>query len=116
MAIRKAQGAMLFYSAFSPASFKQISDLISDFNYRKSRNKVPVFLICIEDEIVDDCCETSSVGQSSSEWYESETPHMLTTEVLWKTRPSMERIRACHEEGKLSRSKVGVYCIEMLKR
>lgn len=70
---------------------------------------MPVFLICIEDEIVDDCCETSSVGQSSSEWYESETPHMLTTEVLWKTRPSMERIRACHEEGKLSRSKVIIY-------
>uniref|UniRef100_A0A915BG97 Uncharacterized protein n=1 Tax=Parascaris univalens TaxID=6257 RepID=A0A915BG97_PARUN len=105
MAIRKAQGAMLFYSAFSFASFKQISDLVNDFKYRKSSNKMPVFLICIEDEIVDDCCETSSMGQSSSEGYESETPHTRKSENHWRRRPSMERIRACHEEGKLSRSR-----------
>ncbi|VDK50510.1 unnamed protein product [Anisakis simplex] len=95
MSIRKAEGAMLFYSAHSISSFQQISELL------------PVLLVCIEDEAVDDCCETSSTTHSSiSEGYESETPHLVRSEGCCRARgPSMEKTRSCHEEGKLSREK-----------
>ncbi|KHN87472.1 hypothetical protein Tcan_12728 [Toxocara canis] len=106
MSIRNTNGVMLFYSAYSPASFKQISDVISDFSYRKNNTKLPVLLICIEDEIMEDCCETASTDQSSvSEGYESETPNTLPMQTHWKRRRSMEKIRDFHEDGKISREK-----------
>ncbi|KAK6061168.1 hypothetical protein COOONC_01166 [Cooperia oncophora] len=93
MAIRRADLALLFYSALSLSSLHNLQSLKEDL---EMKSNLPLRLLCDSDEIVEDEEDGGSTGISSvSEGYESDPER----EGRMRRRNSMEKIRKAHEDG-----------------
>uniref|UniRef100_A0A0N5B277 Ras-associating domain-containing protein n=1 Tax=Strongyloides papillosus TaxID=174720 RepID=A0A0N5B277_STREA len=99
MAIRKAEGIILFYTSVLMEGYHQLVNCVDDFKRRKKDKKhTPTYLISNEDPtILDDMTENESSDKFSSisEGYESETP---TTNYRLTKRRSMEKIKQISED------------------
>uniref|UniRef100_A0A0N4ZRL9 Ras family protein n=1 Tax=Parastrongyloides trichosuri TaxID=131310 RepID=A0A0N4ZRL9_PARTI len=106
MAIRKAEGIILFYSAMSMESYHQLVNCVDDFKRRKKDKKsTPIYLISNEDPVsVNDYIEneSSDMISSTSEGYESEDVPTQNYPINIK-RKSMEKIKEFSEEALMSR-------------
>ncbi|ETN87287.1 hypothetical protein NECAME_00146 [Necator americanus] len=93
MAIRRADLALLFYSALSLNSLHHLQALEEDLAFKKN---LPLRLVCDSDEVVEDEEDGESTGISSvSEGYESDPER----EGRIRRRNSMDKIRKAHEDG-----------------
>uniref|UniRef100_A0A0N5AUJ1 Ras-associating domain-containing protein n=1 Tax=Syphacia muris TaxID=451379 RepID=A0A0N5AUJ1_9BILA len=104
MAIRKADGAVLFYSAYSASSYHKLAELLTEFNKRQTESALPSLLFSSEDDYFDDdifeCLsndQSSSSTSSASEGYESEISTSKTSQFLHRN-VSMKKMRTCDEE------------------
>ncbi|VDL62665.1 unnamed protein product [Nippostrongylus brasiliensis] len=111
VAIKRADLAMLFYSALSLNSLHNLQALKEDL---ETRRNLPLRLLCDSDGSVDDGEDGSSTGISSvSEGYESD----IEGEPRIRRRSSMENIRKAQEDegiaieqGKKWASELGPCC------
>ncbi|CAI4228255.1 unnamed protein product [Auanema sp. JU1783] len=96
MAIKKADIAILYYSAPKLSTMTQLHSLKEDLERKKN---MPVRIICDVDDVADYDEEDSSTGISSqSEGYESDPDH----ELGMKRRRSMEIIRKQSDDGTIA--------------
>ncbi|KAL6722444.1 hypothetical protein Aduo_017569 [Ancylostoma duodenale] len=93
MAIKRADLALLFYSAISLSSLQHLQSLEEDLIMKKN---LPLRLVCDSDEVIEDEEDGGSTGISSiSEGYESDPEG----EGRMRRRNSMDKIRKAHEDG-----------------
>ncbi|CEF64116.1 Small GTPase superfamily and Small GTPase superfamily, Ras type and P-loop containing nucleoside triphosphate hydrolase domain-containing protein [Strongyloides ratti] len=97
MAIRKAEGIILFYTSVLMEGYHQLVNCVDDFKRRKKDKKfTPIYLISNEDpSLIDDINESSDQISSISEGYESESP---TQSYRVSRRNSMEKIKQISED------------------
>lgn len=103
MAIRKAEGIILFYTSILMEGYHQLVSCVDDFKRRKKDKKsTPIYLISNEDTSpIYDYTESSDKFSSLSEGYESESP---TQSYHLSRRNSMEKIKQQSED--LSMAKI----------
>ncbi|KJH41600.1 hypothetical protein DICVIV_12425 [Dictyocaulus viviparus] len=93
MAIKRADLALLFYSALSLSSLHHLQTLKEDL---EMKIHMPLRLVCDIDEVIEDEEDGGSTGISSvSEGYESDTDR----DSRIRRHNSMEKFRKTNEEG-----------------